>query len=67
LELDKTLVASIIEPVEASDLMSPMMAQEKKKKDETRICVDLRRLKDACVHDSFPILFTNEVLHNIGG
>lgn len=43
------------------------MVQEKKKKDETRICMDLRKLNHACVHDPFPIPFTDEVLDNVGG
>ena len=37
LQLDKMLVASIIEPVEESDWVSPMGVQEKKKKDENHI------------------------------
>ena len=37
LELDKMLVASIIEPVEESDWVSPMVVQEDKHKDEIRI------------------------------
>eukprot|EP00253_Pinus_taeda_P032985 PITA_32985 len=44
-----------------------MVVQEKKQKDEIRICVDLRKLNDACVHDSFTTPFTNEVLDNVGG
>jgi hypothetical protein len=67
LELDKMLVAGIIEPVEESDWVSPMVVQEKKQKDEIRICVDLRKLNDACVHDPFPTPFTDEVLDNVGG
>jgi hypothetical protein len=31
------------------------------------ICVDLRKLNDACLHDPFPTPFTYEVLENIGG
>ena len=30
------------------------------------ICVDLRKLIDACVHDPFPNPFTDEVLDNVG-
>lgn len=67
LELDKMLVASIIDPVEESDSVSPMVVQEKKQKDEIRICVDLRKLNDACVHDPFSTPFTDEVLDNVGG
>ena len=66
-ELDKMLVAGIIEPVEESDWVSPMVVQEKKQKDEIRIWVDLRKLNDACVHDPFLTPFTDEVLENVGG
>jgi hypothetical protein len=66
-ELDKMLAARIIEPVEESDWVSPMVVQEKKQKGEIRICVDLRKLNDACVHDPFPTPFTDEVLENVGG
>lgn len=44
-----------------------MVVQEKKKKDEISICMDLRKLNDACVHDPFPNLFMVEVLDNVGG
>eukprot|EP00253_Pinus_taeda_P005155 PITA_05155 len=65
-ELDKMLTAEIIEPMEESDSVSPMVVQEKKQKDEIRICMDLRKLNDACVHDPFLTLFTDEVLENFG-
>lgn len=35
--------------------------------DQIRICVDLRKLNDACLHDHFPTPFTDEVLENVGG
>lgn len=44
-----------------------MVVQEKKQNNEIRICVDLRKLNDACVHDPFLTLFTDEVLNNMGG
>lgn len=43
------------------------MVQEKKQKGEIRICVYLRNINDACVHDPFPTSFTDEVLDNVGG
>ena len=67
LELDKMLAAGIISPIEESDWVSPMVLQENKQKNEIRICVDLRKLKDACVNDPFPASFTDEVLDNVGG
>lgn len=60
------LATGILEPVEESDWGSPMVVQEKKQKGEIRICVDLRKLNDVCVHDPFPTPFTNEVLENFG-
>ncbi len=61
------LEASIIEPVEESDWVSPMVLQEKKQKGEIRICVDLRKLNDAYVHDPSLTSFMDEVLDNVGG
>ena len=45
LELDKMLMAGIIELEEEFDWVSTMVVQEKKQKDEIRICVDLKKLK----------------------
>ena len=66
-ELDKMLAARIIDPVEESDWVSPMLVQEEKQKGEIRICMDLRKLNDACINDTFPTPFTDEVLENVGG
>jgi hypothetical protein len=43
-----------------------MVVQDKKKGD-IRICVDLKKLNDSYLHDSFPMPFTDEVLDNVGG
>lgn len=67
LELDKILEAGIIEHVEESDWVSPMVVQEKKKTGGIRICVDLRKLNDTCIHDPFLTPLTNVVLDNVGG
>lgn len=61
------LEIGIIEPVEESDLVSSMVVQEKKQEGEIRICVDLWKLNDACLHDPFSTPFTGEVLDNVGG
>ena len=53
--------------MEEWEWVSPMVIQEKKVNGEIRICVDLRKLNDACVHDLFPTLFTDEVWENVGG
>jgi putative transposase len=58
--------AGIIQPVEESEWISLMVFQEKKQ-GGIRICIDLRKLNDACLHDPFPTPFTDEVLENIGG
>jgi hypothetical protein len=65
-KIDKMLEAGVIEPVEESEWISPMVVQEKKQ-GGIRICVDLRKLNDACLHDPFPTPFTDEVLENVGG
>ena len=65
-ELDKMLVVGIIEPVEESNWVSSMVVQEKKQKGEIFICMDLKKLNDACVNDPFPTPFIDEVLENAG-
>jgi len=52
--------------VEEFDWVSPMVVHEKKQKSEIRICMDLRKLNDTCVHDPFPTPFTDELLENVG-
>ena len=66
IELDIMLEARIIELVEESEWIIPMVVQNKKI-GEIRICVDLRKLNDACLHDTFSTPFTDEVLDNVGG
>jgi hypothetical protein len=66
IELDIMLEAGIIELVEESKWISLMVFQDKKT-GEIKICVDLRKLNDACLHDPFPTSFTDEVLDNVGG
>jgi hypothetical protein len=60
------LEAGIIEPVEESEWVIPLVVHEKKQ-GGIRICVDLRKLNDAFPHDHFPTPFTDEVLENVGG
>jgi hypothetical protein len=66
IELDKMLEARIIDPIEELEWISPMVVQDKKTR-EIRICVDLMKLNDACLHDPFPRSFIDEVLDNVGG
>jgi hypothetical protein len=39
-----------------------MVAQDKKQGRGIRICADLKKLNDACLHDPFHTPFTYEVL-----
>lgn len=66
-ELDKMITIGIIKPVEESEWVSPMVVQENKAKGEIIICVDLRKLNDACQHDPFPTPFIEKLLDNVGG
>jgi hypothetical protein len=66
IELERMLEAGIIEPIEESEWIIPMVVQDKKI-GEIRICIDLRKLKYACLHDPFPTPFIDEVLDNVGG
>jgi hypothetical protein len=43
------------------------MVVKDKKTGGIRICVDLRKLNDACLHDRFSTPFTDEVLDIVGG
>jgi hypothetical protein len=65
IELNKMLEAGIIEPVEESEWISPMVGQDKKTRD-IKIYVDLKKLNDSCLHDPLPTPFTDEVLDNVG-
>jgi hypothetical protein len=66
IEFDRMLEAGIIEPVEESEWISPMVVQDKKT-GEIIICVYLRKLNEAYLHDPFPTPFTDEFLDNVGG
>jgi hypothetical protein len=59
------LDARIIESMVESEWISPMVVQDKEI-GGIKICVDMRKLNDACLHDPFPTSFTNEVLENVG-
>ena len=65
-ELDRMLDAGIIDPVQESEWISPMVVQENKTC-EFWTCVDLRKLNDGCMHDPFMTPFTDEVLEGVGG
>jgi hypothetical protein len=66
IELNRMLEVGIIEPIEESEWISPMVMQDKKT-GEIKICVDLRKLNDACLHDPFPTPFRDEEIDNVVG
>jgi hypothetical protein len=66
IELNQMLEAGIIESVEESEWIKPMVAQNKKT-GEIMIYVDLKMLNDAFLHDPFPTPFIDKVLDNVGG
>jgi hypothetical protein len=43
------------------------MVVQEKNQGGIRICVDLRKLNDSCLHDPSPTPFTDEILENVGG
>ena len=43
------------------------MVMQDKKTGEVQICVNLRKLNDACLHDPFLTPFIDEVLEGVGG
>ena len=61
-ELDRMLNARVIGPVEESEWINPIVIQDKKTTGEVRICVDLRKMSDTCLHDPFPTPFMDEVI-----
>jgi hypothetical protein len=65
-DLDIMTLAGIIEPITESEWIIPMVVQDKKT-GGIIICVHLRKLNDACLHDSFLTPFIDEVLENVGG
>ena len=56
----------ISEPMEKSKWINPMVIQDKKI-GKVRICVNLRKLNDACMQDPFLTPFIDEVLEGVGG
>jgi hypothetical protein len=65
-EIERMIEDGIIEPIIESEWISPMVVQDKKTWG-IRICVDLRKLNDAYLHDPFSTPFIDEVLENVGG
>ena len=60
------VATQIIEPIKEFEWVSLIVVKEKKTKGEIRICVDLRKLNDTCIHDPFPTPFIDKILDNVG-
>ena len=56
----------INEPVKESEWIDPMVVQGENM-GEIWICVNLRKLNDASLHDPFLTPFTDKVLEGVGG
>jgi hypothetical protein len=65
-EIDKMLDARIIELAEDSKWIMPLVLHDNKTIG-IWICMDIRKLNDACLHDPFLTPLSNEVLENVGG
>ena len=61
IRIDKMLEVGVIEPVQELEWINPMVVQ-KNKQGGINICVDLRKLNDAFLHDHFSTPFIDEVL-----
>ena len=64
-ELDQMLDVEIIDPVKELECISPMVVQDKNI-GELRICVNLRKLNDACMNDPFSMPLTDEGFEGVG-
>ena len=65
--MDRILDAGIIELVEESEWIISIVVKYKKTTDEVWICVNIRKLNYACLHDPFSTPFIDEVLESVGG
>ena len=64
-ELAKLAEAHIIDPVEHSEWLSPMVIAPKKNSNKIRVCVDFRALNKSTIKDGFPMPFTERVLEDV--
>lgn len=65
-QLQTLLSADIIERIDASEWVSPIVAVQKED-GSIRLCVDLREPNKAIVVDNFPLPHTEELLHALNG
>ena len=61
------LDAGIIEPIDESKWIIPILIRDKKTSGVVRIYLHLRKLNDAFLHDPFPTPFTDEALESVEG
>jgi hypothetical protein len=60
------LDTGIIEPIKEFEWIIPMVVQDKNTIG-IRICINLRKMNDTCLHDPFPTQIIDEVIENVGG
>lgn len=65
-ELRKLEVTGVIEKIDASEWVSPIVVASKKM-GEIRLCVDLRKPNQAVVIDSHPLPHPEEIFHQLIG
>ncbi|XP_064464258.1 uncharacterized protein K02A2.6-like [Ornithodoros turicata] len=65
-ELQRLEEAGVIERIDASEWVSPVVVAWRKT-GEIRLCVDLRRPKEAVVIDSHPLPHPEEIFHQLSG
>ena len=65
-ELDRMVKADIIEPVDASEWISPLVVVHKRN-GNIRLCVDLRSVNEAIVQDKYPLPHIEELLSELRG
>ena len=64
-ELDRLQSEGIIEPVDSSEWVSPLVVVGKKASDEIRICTDLSALNQNILVDCFPLPIIEELVHSM--
>ena len=64
-EIQRLIAADVIEPINSSPYVSPIVVV-RKKDNSIRLCVDYRRINNIIVVDQFPIPSVDEILSRIG-
>lgn len=65
-EVQRLEQAGIIEKVDASEWISPVVVV-RKKNSSIRLCVDLREANKAIIVDGFPLPHSDDLLHQLAG